>query len=173
MASFSYACNANPMKGTITMPSYLLSRPYPRPASRGGFTLIEIMIVVLVIGILLAIAVPGFVNTRETSRTKACVANLSQINSAKLQCMMDNKLSTTSAAVFSIDGVTVTAPGPNGTFQLTGVAGSPSYLRSQPFCPAGGTYTTGGVNTNPTCSTATDPSAGSNYQVGGRWFHGY
>src|SRR5947209_15377900 len=58
---------------------------------RKGFTLVEIMIVVLIIGILLAIAVPNFIKARETSRTKSCVANLKQIDAAAEQWAMDNK----------------------------------------------------------------------------------
>jgi len=58
---------------------------------RKGFTLVEIMIVVLIIGILLAIAIPNFIKARETSRTKSCVSNLKQIDAAKEQWAMDNK----------------------------------------------------------------------------------
>src|SRR5215470_4300119 len=61
--------------------------------SRKGFTLVEIMIVVLIIGILLAIAVPNFIKARETSRTKSCIANLKQIDAATEQWAMDNKAS--------------------------------------------------------------------------------
>lgn len=145
-----------------------------RPQNKkAGFTLVEIMIVVLIIGILLAIAVPNFISARETSRAKACVANLYQINSAKLQCVMDNKLAADSTATFSVDGVTPTAAGPNGTYQLTRAGGSPNYIRAVPACPAGGAYAPGSVSTAPTCNVATDPSAGADYQTGGRWFHGY
>ena len=59
---------------------------------RRAFTLVEIMIVVLIIGILVAIAVPNFVRARESARARACVGNLSQIDSAKEQYAMDNKL---------------------------------------------------------------------------------
>ena len=56
---------------------------------RRAFTLVEIMIVVLIIGILLAIAIPNFIRARESSRAKACVSNLRQLDSAKEQWAMD------------------------------------------------------------------------------------
>ncbi len=96
-----------------------------------GFTLVEIMIVVLIIGILLAIAVPNFIRARETSRTKSCVANLRQIDAAKEQWAMDNKAS---------NGDAVT-----GTLW-------PDYIKKAPECPSGGTYTVNVIGTDPTCS---------------------
>jgi prepilin-type N-terminal cleavage/methylation domain-containing protein len=64
--------------------------------NRKGFTLIEILIVVLIIGILLAIAIPNFVKARATSRTKACISNMRMIDSAKQQWAMDNNEAGTS-----------------------------------------------------------------------------
>jgi prepilin-type N-terminal cleavage/methylation domain-containing protein len=101
--------------------------------ARKGFTLVEIMIVVLIIGILLAIAVPNFIRARESSRAKACQSNLKQIDSAKEQWAMDNRV----AAGGAVSGLSLLVP---------------SYIKSTPVCPSSGTYTTGSIGTNPTCS---------------------
>jgi competence protein ComGC len=93
------------------------------------------MIVVLIIGILLAIAVPNFIKARESSRTKSCVANLKQIDSAKEQWAMDNKQTTSTPA-------------------WTDLVGTSNYLKSTPTCPSGGTYGINAVGSNPTCTTS-------------------
>ena len=99
---------------------------------RTGFTLVEIMIVVLIIGILLAIAVPNFMKARDTSRTKTCIANLRQIEAAKEQAAMDLHMTDTDVPTQA---------------QL-----SPDYVKSWPSEPQGGTYTINAINANPTCS---------------------
>lgn len=86
--------------------------------SQKGFTLIEIMIVVLIIGILLAIAIPNFVKARDASQTKACIANLKQLDTAQQQFMMK---SPTPAAVVMSD--------------LAGT--STDYIKKIPTCPSG------------------------------------
>ena len=60
-----------------------------RPATRLGFTLVEIMIVVSLIGMLAAISIPSFIRARSTSQLKACVNNLRQIDSAKQQWALE------------------------------------------------------------------------------------
>ena len=50
-----------------------------------GFTLVEIMIVVAIIGLLAAIAVPSFLKARDTARRTSCINNLRQIDGAKDQ----------------------------------------------------------------------------------------
>jgi prepilin-type N-terminal cleavage/methylation domain-containing protein len=97
-----------------------------------GFTLVEIMIVVLIIGILMAIAVPNFIQARQSSRKSSCIANLKQMDAGKEQYAMDAKLDS---------GATVSWA------NLT-----PTYMKSQPTCPSGGTYTINTVGANPTCS---------------------
>ena len=105
-----------------------------------GFTLVEIMIVVLIIGILLAIAVPNMISAREQSRAKACIGNLKQIDTAKQQWLMDNKADIFTNETWSTLPITDPA-------HLVG-----TYIRTAPICPEGGTYNTNGATTIPTCS---------------------
>ena len=137
---------------------------------RRAFTLVEIMIVVLIIGVLLAVAIPSFIQARESARTRACVANLKQIDSAKQQAIMDYKLTDPSQATFSLDGTTPTTPGLTGTYQLVSGASGSSYLRQTPVCPSGGTYAVPATQTYPTCSFT--GAAGSGYAPGEKWYHG-
>jgi prepilin-type N-terminal cleavage/methylation domain-containing protein len=63
--------------------------------TKAGFTLVEIMIVVAIIGLLAAIAIPNFVKARTTAQANACVNNLRQIDGAKQQWALENKKAPT------------------------------------------------------------------------------
>ncbi len=99
--------------------------------NKKGFTLVEIMIVVAIIGLLAVIAIPNFIKARETAQKNACINNLRIIDGAKEQYAIENHLSTTS----SVDSADI-GPYIKGGF---------------PGCPASGTYTVGNVGTDPTC----------------------
>lgn len=81
--------------------------------NKKGFTLIEIMIVVAIIGILAAIAIPNFVRYRKTAQMNACIGNLKQIESAMEQVKLAGA-SRVNTAVFGDD----------------------KYIKSEPKCPA-------------------------------------
>lgn len=109
-------------------------------ARQRGFTLVEVMIVVLVISILTSIAVPSFLRPRETSRRNGCIDNLKQIDSAKEQWAMDNRAA--SGAVVNMSDIA-------GVYMKTPVTG--------PVCGGGGSYTLNPVGTDPVCSLSSAP----------------
>ena len=103
---------------------------------KSGFTLVEIMIVVAIIGLLAAIAIPNFVRARTASQTNACIANLKQIDGAKATWALENKKVNSDTPV------------------ATDLFGASAYIRDTPACPGGGTYTLEVVSTKPACSLA-------------------
>src|SRR3979490_1461320 len=64
--------------------------------NHSGFTLVEIMIVVVIIGMLAALAIPGFKKIREASQDKAVLSNARQLAAATDQYMMEYGKSTVS-----------------------------------------------------------------------------
>ena len=62
--------------------------------SKQGFTLVEIMIVVVIIGLLAAMAIPAFQKVRQSSQDKAVLNNARQLSAAADQYFLENGVST-------------------------------------------------------------------------------
>ena len=102
---------------------------------QSGFTLVEIMIVVAIIGLLAAIAIPNFARARAEAQKRACISNLRQLDGAKEQWALENKR-VTGDTVAESDVI--------------------AYLKAAPVCPASGSYSPNAVGTPPVCSKSAD-----------------
>lgn len=72
--------------------------------SKKGFTLVEIMIVVVIIGLLAAMAIPAFQKVRQDSRESAVSNDARQLASAAQQYMLENNVTTVAHDYDSTDG---------------------------------------------------------------------
>jgi prepilin-type N-terminal cleavage/methylation domain-containing protein len=109
-----------------------------------GFTLIEIMIVVAIIGLLAAIAIPSYVHARTNSQTNACIYNLRQIDNAKQNWALENRVDPTATPTDVIIQ----------PYMGRGLAGS------LPWCPAdtnttfASSYNINNIQVPPTCNVS-------------------
>ncbi|NUN97547.1 MAG: type II secretion system protein, partial [Candidatus Omnitrophica bacterium] len=116
-----------------------------------GFTLVEIMIVLAIIGLIVSIAVPAFLKNRRDAQGSACNGQLDSIFSAKEQVAFKKNVRPGGPVIaFDADQINSYLRGTN--------VGDP--------CPGGGTYTVGDINDAngqviiPTCSMSADDAGG-------------
>ena len=110
----------------------------------GGFTLVEIMIVVAIIGLLAAIAVPNFVQARNSARTNTCVNNLRLLSAAKDQAALElGRNETATATVADVSAYLKNSAIPKEPIQLSSTAytGGLNAYSVNPICAVSATNT--------------------------------
>ena len=104
---------------------------------RTGFTLLEIMIVVAIIGLLASMAIPNFMEARAKAQANLCISNLTQIDAAASEFALENGRK---------NGDAINYPGDLTPYLKLNRAGG------IPGCPANGAYAEPAVGTPPSCS---------------------
>jgi general secretion pathway protein G len=102
--------------------------------TRAAFTMIEIMVVVAIIGLLAAIAIPSFKGAIERSQQRACAINRKNVDGAKATWAVENRLP------------------PEAVPTDADLFGDGSYIDHKPDCPAGGSYALNAVREKCTCN---------------------
>lgn len=100
--------------------------------NKRGFTLVELAIVVMVIGILICIAVPQFMRSRAHSQQQSCLSSLKKMEEGKELWAIAEQMPA--GAACTMDAIV------------------PTYVKRLPVCPSGGSYLVGHLDEKPTCS---------------------
>lgn len=129
-----------------------------RTGARKGFSLVELLAVVLILAVLAAVAVPLYLNTRKTSAARACKANINAIASAEAAYALRNGsyADMNTLVTSSPEGLSATVKCPLGT---SGTSGKADYTIQD----SGGDITGGANHTN--TITIACPNAGDHTLV--------
>ena len=107
--------------------------------SKKGFTLVELMIVVVIMAILVAVAVPIYSAVTKNAKKKTCAANQREIQSQLSNNSMAGVITLTSGTSFTL---TTTADGDNGNWSATAPTAINDMFQKVPYCPVEGAVIT-------------------------------
>jgi len=110
-----------------------------------GFTLIELIVVIAILGFLLAIAIPRYTTAREKAAINATKANLHNLANAVEIYITDNNLTGTTALDYTT-AITATIPGPPQNPQKKSYIPSGTFNANSFYIQDPDTYNNGGTN---------------------------